>query len=84
MSRSQLPSPRYIGMIARVYLGIAALIVVLGLFASLTYAHPLHVASFACGLVSGMASVYSVRKFRTSLNEACSAFFKGMGHRYTA
>jgi hypothetical protein len=78
MSRSRLPSPHYLGMIIRVYLGIAALIVVLGLFASLTYAHPLQVASFAGGLVSGIASAYLVRKFRTSFNEACSAFFKGI------
>jgi hypothetical protein len=83
MNRSRLPSLRYLGMIARVYFGIAALIVVLGLFVSLTYAHPLPVASFAGGLVCGMASVIFGSKIRASLNEACSTFFKGMGHRYT-
>jgi hydrogenase/urease accessory protein HupE len=87
MNRSRLPSLRYLGMIARVYFGIAALIVVLGLFVSLTYAHPLPVASFAgglvCGLISGMVSVIFGSKIRASLNEARSAFFKGIGHRYT-
>jgi hypothetical protein len=80
MIRSSLPSPRYLVMIASVYFGIAALIVLLGILASLAYEYPLLVSSFAGGLVSGMASAIFVRNNRASLNEACSTLFKVMGY----
>jgi hypothetical protein len=83
MNRSPWPSPRYLGVITKVYFGVAALILVLGLFASIAYAHPLLVASFAGGLVSGMATVIFGPEIRGSLNEACSTLFKVMGHHYT-
>jgi hypothetical protein len=55
MNRSPLRSPRYLGDIAAVYFGIAVLIGVFGFLASFVasviYAHPFFVASFAVGLV---------------------------------
>jgi hypothetical protein len=87
MNRSPLPSPRYLGMIASVYFGIAALIVVLGLLATLAYVHPLlvafSIASFSGGLVTGWAWGMFGSEIRASLNDACSTLFKVMGHHYT-